>query len=332
MKMKTLAAAVALLASGSQVVASELYNQDGTSLEMGGRAEARLSMMDGKAEDASRVRLNFLGKQEISDSLYGVGFWEGEFRTNENGAVDEDIYGQSNSVLDTRYAYAGLGGKYGEITYGKNDGALGVITDFTDIMAYHGNSAAYKLAVADRTDNLVSYSGQFDQLAVSASYRFADRTPGVNGYEDNKEDGFSLSAIYAFADTGFEVGAGYADQNKSDEFMLAAAYTVGNFYVSGLYTGGDNLGQLPVSVDVDYKGYELAVAYTMDKTVFTSTYNKAEEKAYKTSDDIVENLAIDVTYYFKPNFRGYASYNFDLLDTQGTVDQDELALGLRYDF
>ncbi|MGU3840382.1 porin, partial [Vibrio diabolicus] len=46
MKLKTLAVAVALMASGSQVVASELYNQDGTSLEMGGRAEARLSMMD----------------------------------------------------------------------------------------------------------------------------------------------------------------------------------------------------------------------------------------------------------------------------------------------
>ncbi|WP_191117038.1 porin [Vibrio campbellii] len=332
MKLKTLAVAVALLASGSQVVASELYNQDGTSLEMGGRAEARLSMMDGKAEDASRVRLNFLGKQEINDSLYGVGFWEGEFRTNEKGAVDKNEKGESNSELDTRYAYAGLGGKYGEITYGKNDGALGVITDFTDIMAYHGNTAAYKLAVADRTDNMVSYSGQFEQLALRASYRFADRAKEANGFGDNDENGFSLSAIYAFADTGFEIGAGYADQNERDEFMLAAAYTVGNFYVSGLYTGGDNLDQdtnvVPASGDVDYKGYELAVAYTMGQTVFTSTYNKAE----KDSDDSVDNLAVDVTYYFKPNFRGYASYNFDLMDNEGSNEQDELALGLRYDF
>ena len=331
MKLKTLAVAVALLASGSQVVASELYNQDGTSLEMGGRAEARLSMMDGKADDASRVRLNFLGKQEISDSLYGVGFWEGEFRTNEKGAVDKNEKGESNSELDTRYAYAGLGGKYGEITYGKNDGALGVITDFTDIMAYHGNTAAYKLAVADRTDNMVSYAGQFEQLALRASYRFADRAKEANGFGDNDENGFSLSAIYAFADTGFEIGAGYADQNERDEFMLAAAYTVGNFYVSGLYTGGDNLDQdkvVPASGDVDYKGYELAVAYTMGQTVFTSTYNKAEEE----SEETVENLAVDVTYYFKPNFRGYASYNFDLMDNEGSNEQDELALGLRYDF
>ncbi|MFM2624267.1 porin [Vibrio owensii] len=315
MKLKTLAVAVALMASGSQVVASELYNQDGTSLEMGGRAEARLSMIDGKAEDRSRIRLNFLGKQEISDSLYGVGFWEGEFETFENGAVD------NNSDLGTRYAYAGLGGKYGEITYGKNDGALGVITDFTDIMAYHGNTAALKLPVADRTDNMVSYSGQFEQLALRASYRFADRTTDANGFDDNEQDGFSLSGIYAFADTGLELGAGFANQDDVDQYMLAASYTVGNFYVAGNYTGIEQDSD-------DYKGYELAAAYTMGQTVFTSTYNKGDVE----DTDTVENLAVDVTYYFKPNFRGYASYNFDLMDNEGSDEQDELALGLRYDF
>ncbi|MHA2708312.1 porin [Vibrio owensii] len=315
MKLKTLAVAVALMASGSQVVASELYNQDGTSLEMGGRAEARLSMIDGKAEDRSRIRLNFLGKQEISDSLYGVGFWEGEFETFENGAVD------NNSDLETRYAYAGLGGKYGEITYGKNDGALGVITDFTDIMAYHGNTAALKLPVADRTDNMVSYSGQFEQLALRASYRFADRTTDANGFDDNEQDGFSLSGIYAFADTGLELGAGFANQDDVDQYMLAASYTVGNFYVAGNYTGIEKDSD-------DYKGYELAAAYTMGQTVFTSTYNKGDVE----DTDTVENLAVDVTYYFKPNFRGYASYNFDLMDNEGSDEQDELALGLRYDF
>ncbi|MFB1096690.1 porin [Vibrio diabolicus] len=319
MKLKTLAVAVALMASGSQAVASELYNQDGTSLEMGGRAEARLSMMDGKAKDRTRIRLNFLGKQEINENLYGVGFWEGEFETKEEGAVD------NNSDLETRYAYAGLGGKYGEVTYGKNDGALFVLTDFTDIMAYHGNTAALKLPVSDRTDNMLSYKGQFEQLAVRASYRFADRTTDAKGFTDNEEDGFSLSGIYAFANTGIELGAGYADQNDSDEFMLAVAYSVGDFYFAGNYTGAD--------VDVagesaDYKGYELAASYTMGQTVFTSTFNKGELE----DADTVENLAVDVTYYFKPNFRGYASYNFDLMDNEGADEKDELALGLRYDF
>ncbi len=305
MKKTLIALSVSAAAMATGVNAAELYNQDGTSLDMGGRAEARLAMKDGDATDKSRVRLNFLGKQAISDELYGVGFWEGEFEAND--AADND-------TLDNRYVYAGLGGAWGEFTYGKNEGALGVITDFTDIMAYHGNSAAEKLAVSDRTDNMMSYKGQFENLNVKASYRFADAT--ANG--DNGQDGYSLSAIYAVANTGLKLGAGFAYQDESNEFMLAASYTMGDLYFAGVFTGGENL----IAAD-DYTGYELAAAYTLGQTVFTTTYNNAEE-----GDAEVDNFAIDATYFFKPNFRGYTSYNFNLVDGE----EDELALGLRYDF
>ncbi|PAR81468.1 porin, partial [Vibrio cholerae] len=137
MNKTLIALAVSAAAVATGVNAGEIYNQDGASLTMGGRAEARLSLKDGKADDKSRVRLNFLGKVAINDSLYGVGFYEGEFTTNDQGEAKD-------GNLNNRYTYAGIGGTYGEVTYGKNDGALGVITDFTDIMAYHGNSAAYK--------------------------------------------------------------------------------------------------------------------------------------------------------------------------------------------
>jgi outer membrane protein OmpU len=303
---------------------------------MGGRAEARLSMKDGDVADNSRIRLNFLGTQAINDNLYGVGFWEGEFTTSDEGKVDNN-----SSDLTTRYAYAGLGGAFGEVTYGKNDGALGVITDFTDIMAYAGNSAADKLAVADRADNMLSYKGQFENLSVKASYRFADRdienenTPSAE-FTDNGQDGYSLSAIYALADTGLELGAGYADQDEANEYMLAASYTMGDMYFAGVFTDGEKAAK-----EGDYTGYELAGAYTLGQTVFTSTYNNAETN----NETSANNFAVDASYYFKPNFRGYVSYNFNLIDsgdklgkvggntTASKVDaEDELALGLRYDF
>ncbi|EIO3974044.1 porin [Vibrio vulnificus] len=340
MKKTLIALSVSAAAVATGVNAAELYNQDGTSLDMGGRAEARLSMKDGKVADNSRIRLNFLGKVEIQDGLYGVGFYEGEFTTADNA---------DGSDLDNRYTYAGLGGKFGEVTYGKNDGALGVITDFTDIMAYHGNSAADKIAVADRVDNMMSYKGQFDALSVKASYRFADRAEGtgVNDgkYVDNGKDGYSLSAIYAIGQTGLTLGGGYADQDKSNEYMLAASYTMGDLYFAGIYTDGEkdyraNVGDYKhagFNGVEDYTGYELAAKYTMGQTVFTTTYNNAETGSYTSTD----NFAVDATYYFKPNFRGYVSYNFNLLDagdkigttTITKVDaEDELALGLRYDF
>lgn len=339
MKKTLIALSVSAAAMATGVNAAELYNQDGTSLEMGGRAEARLSMKDGDVADNSRIRLNFLGTQAINDNLYGVGFWEGEFTTNEQGGVDSDV-NKDSSNLDTRYAYAGLGGAFGEVTYGKNDGALGVITDFTDIMAYAGNTAADKLAAADRSDNMLSYKGQFENLAVKASYRFADRVEENGAYKDNGEDGYSLSAIYTLGDTGLDLGAGYADQADANEYMLAASYTMSDLYFAGVFTDGEK--EADFKNTVDYTGYELAGAYTLGQTVFTSTYNNAETNG----DTSANNFAIDASYYFKPNFRGYVSYNFNLIDAgdkMGSTEfanhkatkadaEDELALGLRYDF
>ncbi|MDV7106127.1 porin [Vibrio sp. TH_r3] len=297
---------------------TEIYSSNGNSLEIGGRAEARLSMQDGKAEDKSRVRLNFLGTTQITDELYGVGFYEGEFTTADNG---------DGSDLDNRYAYAGFGGTFGEMTYGKNSGALGVITDFTDIMAYHGNSAAHKIAVADRTDNMVTYKGNMDNLGFKASYRFADRDTnnGDTDFVDNGLNGYSLSAIYAISDTGLTLGAGYAEQGDEDEYMFAASYKIADLYLAGIYTDGT------IDTNVDYTGYELAAAYKIDQLVLTTTYNNAEEDKVTATD----SLAIDATYYFKPNFRSYISYNFNMLDKNdvGKVNaEDELALGIRYDF
>ncbi|BCK32350.1 Porin-like protein L [Vibrio cholerae] len=334
MNKTLIALAVSAAAVATGVNAGEIYNQDGASLTMGGRAEARLSLQDGKADDKSRVRLNFLGKVAINDSLYGVGFYEGQFETNDDGV------NKTNNNLDNRYTYAGIGGTYGEVTYGKNDGALGVITDFTDIMAYHGNSAAYKIAVADRVDNMLAYKGQFGDLGVKASYRFADRKDGTGSnagkFVDNDKDGYSLSAIYAFGDTGFNIGAGYADQDTQDQYMLAASYAIADFYFAGSFVDGQD--KPANAAKTDKTGYELAAKYTMGQTVFSTTYNYLESKSSGTKTDEADNFAIDATYYFKPNFRSYISYNFNLLDEDANKGitkaqaEDELAIGLRYDF
>ena len=351
MNKTLIALAVSAAAVTTGANAAEIYNQDGNSIELGGRAEARLALKDGKAEDNSRVRLNFLGKAQITDGLYGIGFYEGEFTTNENGKSTDS----GESDLTNRYLYGGIGGTFGEVTYGKNEGALGVITDFTDIMAYHGNSAAYKIAIADRSDNMVSYKGQFNNLGLKGSYRFADaEADGNNGYKDNDADGYSLSAIYAIGETGIKLGAGYADGTenvdysaKSDgsdykytdrtQYMLAASYTINSLYFAGTFVDGED--QIVGESDTkDLTGYEFAAAYTIGQTVFSTSYNYLESDKAGTKKDEADNVAIDATYYFKPNFRGYISYNFNLLDedaTQGITKadaEDEVALGLRYDF
>ncbi len=325
MNKTLIALAVSATAMTAGVNAAEIYNQDGTTFAVGGRAEARLSMMDGNAHDNSRARVNVAGTTQLADGLYGVGFYEAELK------------GESSDI-DSRYVYAGIGGDFGLVTYGKNDGALGVITDFTDIMAYHGAAALDKINVADRSSNMLTYAGQFDNLALKASYRFADRVNATDGgYADNDEDGFSLSAIYNFAGTGFAVGAGYADQDDADQFMLAASYTHDNLYFAASYVDGSKNpfkdGETPYSADVT--GYELAAAYTMGQTVFSTTYGFQEQKVNGNKSDSADSLAIDATYFFKRNFRTFITYNFNLLDSDKVgkrAAEDELAVGLRYDF
>ncbi|TDM53508.1 porin [Aliivibrio fischeri] len=324
MNKKVLALAVAAITSAGAVNAAELYKDEAQSIEMGGRAEARLAMKDGDAADNTRIRLNFKGTTQISDGLYGVGFWEGEFTTND--AVNP------NGNLENRYTYAGIGGNFGEVTYGKNDGALGVITDFTDIMAYHGNTAAMKIGVADREDNAIAYVGQFGDFAFKANYRFDDAT----GTQESN-DGFSTSGIYAFGDSGFKLGAGYADQANQNEAMVAGSMTMGDFYFAGTFTTGevsDNV--IGLNDTEDYTGFELAGAYTMGKTVFTATYNNAEVDHVDYADGLTaDNFAVDATYFFNANFRTYISYNLNLLDSDkvGSKNaEDEVALGMRYDF
>lgn len=64
-----------------------------------------------------------------------------------------------NNSLDNCYIYVGIGGIYGEVIYGKNDGVLGVIIDFIDIMFYYGNIVVEKIVVVDCVDNMLVYKG-----------------------------------------------------------------------------------------------------------------------------------------------------------------------------
>ncbi|KKD60942.1 membrane protein [Grimontia sp. AD028] len=331
MNKKLIALAVAAVASTS-VSAAEIFNDGTSSMAIGGRAEARAAIKDGDMTDNSRVRINVLGTTQIAEGAYGVGFFEREFKSNE-------------SKDENRYIYAGIGTEYGLVTYGLNDGSLGMITDFTDIMSYHGAGASSKIDVADRTDNNIAYVGEFGGLTLKANY--------VGESDAIIDGGYSLGAVYAM-ENGLAMGLGYAAQGKdtltsAEESQIEAAisYSINNIYVAALYKDGEQTGYATDSRDnviatkgqkIDLTGYELAAAYKMGNTKFTTTYNNAEgEKSGNTVKALnVEAIAIDATHYFNDNFRTYVSYNFNLLDKNDVVKnidaEDELVFGLRYDF
>ncbi len=316
-----LAVAAATLSGAAQ--AAEVYSDETSSLAIGGRIEARAAVKDGDVTDNTRTRVNIGAKSDITDSVYGLGFFEREFRAGT------EVAGVKVSPNDeNRKLYAGIGSDYGQVVYGKIDGSLGMITDFTDIMAYHGNEAGGKINAADRASNSLAYIGSFDNLVVKANYVFD------NG---SKEDGYSAGAMYTL-DMGLGFGAGYAQQetgaDKTDktekQAFAAVSYAISDFYFAGLYQDARNTNGAE-----KVRGYELAAKYTMDKLVFTGTFNYLEDKDNSNSDDALANsYAVDATYYFTNNFRTYASYKLDQAktDVAGERNKDEFVLGARYDF
>ncbi|MDO6543300.1 porin [Photobacterium sanguinicancri] len=316
-----LAVAAATLSGAAQ--AAEVYSDETSSLAIGGRIEARAAVKDGDVTDNTRTRVNIGAKSDITDSVYGLGFFEREFRAGT------EVAGVKVSPNDeNRKLYAGIGSDYGQVVYGKIDGSLGMITDFTDIMAYHGNEAGGKINAADRASNSLAYIGSFDNLVVKANYVFD------NG---SNEDGYSAGAMYTL-DMGLGFGAGYAQQetgaDKTDktekQAFAAVSYAISDFYFAGLYQDARNTNGAE-----KVRGYELAAKYTMDKLVFTGTFNYLEDKDNSNSDDALANsYAVDATYYFTNNFRTYASYKLDQAktDVAGERNKDEFVLGARYDF
>ncbi|HIF9247611.1 TPA: porin [Photobacterium damselae] len=360
MNKNILALAVAAAAFSGAVSAAQVYSDDTSSLAIGGRVEARAHGLNGDVNDTSRVRINIDAKTQINDDLYAVGFFEREFKTDQSSTAKAGEQNDKNKADGetsyNRYLFAGIGSKtYGQLVYGKADGALGMLTDFTDIMEYYGNEAGAKIAAADRTSNNLLYTGNFGGLTVKANYV-------ANGKTDEKDPnttGFSTAAKYDF-NNGLAMGLGYGQQKNqstnntvkdlnANQTFASASYTMGNLYFAGLYQYARNVGYLYGYDDQknnDYQGFSLATAYTLNQLVLRSTYNYME----KTTDANVKManaLDFDASYFFTPNFRVYAGYTINLLDksdandinnlrpassTSRTSYDDQYALGARYDF
>ncbi|ELP2657195.1 porin [Vibrio parahaemolyticus] len=350
-----------LLASSIAIASDNTGQQDliskvdvmgnGTQLALGGFAEGRLGIKDGEATDKSRFRLKVLAEHQINDNLYGFGYYEGDFYTSSD---DRGVSSDGNeSQTNHRWIHAGIGGDFGEFAIGKTGGSLYYLTDFTDILRYHGNRAADKIQVGDRADNMVSYVGTHleGNLRVHGSYRFADSQYDAQNdtFTNNGRDGYSASASYRIPSVNLEIGVGYAEQGESDEVMIGANYGIGGFYAAVLFTDGqkdDYSGDNDTSVNTaSYQGQEAALSYLFaDKYKLSATYNASETGGYTTVDEV----AIEARYYFAPKLRAYLSYNFNAISAGDTISdqnnlgfsttasnqdaENEVAIGIRYDF
>ncbi|WP_305464975.1 porin [Photobacterium leiognathi] len=317
MKQTVLASAILASLVAGTANAATVYEDDSKSLSIGGRAEARFNISDankgddgtGNAfKDKSRARINLKGKAKITDDVTAFGKYEAE--------ISDD----KETTITSRYVYAGFDTQAGAFSYGKQDSAQVMLTDYTDILATFGGDGVDLVdGNKDKRENNFLYAGEFNNFTVAANYI------AENNKDEKDSDSYGIAAQYAFP-FGLSLGAGYVNgQNGPDvdasQYNLAVSYEFSNFYAAATYASGEN-------GDTDLTGYELATAFKMDKFIAQAAYNfkQLENAGVKTDDE--DYFALEGIYKFNKNLRTYAGYKFQQLDGE----DDELQVGIRYDF
>ncbi|WP_305841687.1 porin [Photobacterium leiognathi] len=317
MKKAVLASAILASLVAGTANAATVYEDDSKSLSIGGRAEARFNISDankgddgtGNAfKDKSRARINLKGKAKITDDVTAFGKYEAE------------ISDSSDSTVKSRYVYASFDTQAGAFSYGKQDSAQVMLTDYTDILATFGGDGVDLVdGNKDKRENNFLYAGEFNNFTVAANYI------AENNDAEKDSDSYGIAAQYAFP-FGLSLGAGYVNgQDGTDvdanQYNLAASYEFNNFYAGATYASGEKS-------NTDLTGYELATAFKMDKFIAQAAYNfkQSEEAGVKTDD--VDYFVLEGIYKFNKNLRTYAGYLFNQIDGE----DDELQVGIRYDF
>ncbi|MGV2987707.1 porin [Vibrio sp. E150_011] len=345
MKKAVLASAVvAVMASGS-ALAAEVYNSDGTSLKIGGRAEFRGDFIgnggqeiDGTMANKSRFRINVGGETQISDNLTGFGFYEAEQGVNSSGDND------ATTSIKQRYMYAGIGTQFGDISFGKQDTAGVQISQMSDDgQIWTGAQKTFIAAGDEQANNAIAYSNLFaDVFSLKAS---------VIAAEEKNENGYGISGIYS-TPIGLDIGLGYAqndfnevklagttitDEGDANQFIGGLAYSIASLTVGGTYTQGTyNFDAF--SESVDFSGVELSGTYKFDNGFrIMAAYQKQELK--DDGDKFTLNDFFELTgqYHFNKSLRTYLSYKLDNrsadeVSNNGNSADDTVRLGLRYDF
>lgn len=321
MKKAVLATSILAAMVSTSSLAATVYKDDTSELKIGGRAEARFNVSDNNEEydpvtgdkeesafnDKSRARLSISGTTQITDGLSGFGKYENE--------VD------GSDGIKTRYLFGGIGTQAGDFSYGKQDTALVMITDFTDTMATFGADADDAVALragSDKQENNFAYKGEFGGFTLGANYL---------AEEEADSDQYALAGMYSF-DFGLDLGVGYAGGKVADQDAnqvdIGVQYSIADFTFGALYLM--NFSDDIAGNSDDNDGYEVSAQYKLDKWTFVGVYNYATEN--DGDDDAVDNVAIEAVYKFNSNLRTYAGYKFEMIDDL----DDQIQAGIRYDF
>ncbi|MFM5303462.1 porin [Aeromonas caviae] len=360
----TMAISSLLLAGGAQ--AANVYDQNGTKLDIGGRVNGMYYGTDDNATegDASYLRLHIAGETKVNEELTAFGFAE----------YNLPVSGSDNDEL--RYAYAGIKhDRFGAFSYGRQDGLFTkAVNNYTDVLPEWGGDGLGKdteVFGTGRTNGLAQYMYNWQGLTLGAQFtgnndpQNASRServgPNSTWSPKGSSEGYALSANYDF-NMGLSLGAAYNQAGKTDEqaenvsfggdsdaklFGVGAKYAVGNLYMAATYSHGEDhlfvdTGSLRGYAE-KMDGYEAVVQYNITpkfKPSLAYLRTDVKDSAHGIDDTATEYVSVGAWYNFTDNFNAYVDYKINLLDEVGSTGKNSLnkstddivAVALQYNF
>ena len=326
----TMAISSLLLAGGAQ--AANVYDQNGTKLDIGGRVNGMYYGTDDNATegDASYLRLHIAGETKVDEDLTAFGFAE----------YNLPVSGSDNDEL--RYAYAGIKhDRFGAFSYGRQDGLFTkAVNNYTDVLPEWGGDGLGKdteVFGTGRTNGLAQYIYTFDGLVLGAQFTGENeaQNESATSWTKGSAEGYALSANYNF-DMGISLGLAYNQAGKTTEQVEKAnfgaqdakltavgiKYNANNLYAAATYAYGEDHVYVNNAGNNGYvsesNGYEAVVQYTWGQWKPSLAYNRLDVKGETFDDTLTEYVSIGAWYNINDNFDVYVDYKANLLSSDGT--------------
>lgn len=360
--MKKLTAVAIAVLVASQAQATEIYKNDKTSLDLTGRAYAGqiLGKKDNGTEKSERapdgnnyIRLGLKGETVIDDQMSAIGGYEIQFKS-------KDAESDASSNLTTRLGYGGIKAKdFGTVTFGRQVGAVGTMAAWTDVSLTDGYSNEGLGIKADqygtyRANNMLKYTGLFNNIQIDADYKFSTQGSTEGGDETNANMAAYGAAVSYTDPSGFSVGTGYnvaqrekADQNDAKLWIIGAKFDDKSTYAAVNFDKGTDYFYTAGGNSVDITGIEAALGYNFANGFgVLATYNKMKQDVSGgDSVNVIDYYTAGVVYKFNKNFRVMAEYRFNNKDdgvtgsatsatgaANGYTYKNDMQLAVRYDF
>lgn len=207
-----LSVAAGMIASAQAENTTTLYGSLGveTQVNKNNTDSIRSSITDNRWNlDTSSAKFGIKGTEDLNNGLQA--FYKIEFGFDPNGGVD-----------NTRYAYLGLRGNFGEVTFGKQNSLYKIVTTKADIFqnSFYGETTHYGAATGgSRIPKVISYVSpnmngfQFGLAGV------LDGNRNVVNVSDNKSFAAYQAGIW-YAQNGFYVGAAYSSLDTGRAYLV----------------------------------------------------------------------------------------------------------------